>query len=157
MTTGQRIKLARKEAGLTQKALGEKCNMPDSQIRQYELGMVNPKKEQLQRIANALSIPLIELLDSACEEKNTAFVNKFFAGSITPDNITESQLEEMISAAAENRALFDSLVTEKEKWAIQKITEYLRKLSPSGQEEAVNRVEELTHLARYQIPHSPNP
>lgn len=58
MTTGERIRNARKRMGLTQKALGERCNMPDSQIRQYELGMVNPKKEQLRRIATALGVGL---------------------------------------------------------------------------------------------------
>lgn len=58
MTTGERIKSIRKEMGLTQKALGEKCSMPDSQIRQYELGMVNPKIEQLRRIASALGVGL---------------------------------------------------------------------------------------------------
>ena len=62
MTIGERIRFFRKKAGLTQKALGEKCKMPDSQIRQYELGMVNPKIEQLQRIATALNCDISELL-----------------------------------------------------------------------------------------------
>lgn len=56
ISIGERIRRARKAAGLTQKALGEKCNMPDSQIRQYELGMVSPRLEQLERITNALDI-----------------------------------------------------------------------------------------------------
>ena len=63
MATGERIKAARKKAGLTQKALGEKCNMPDSQIRQYELGMVNPRIEQLRRIAAALGVYISDLVD----------------------------------------------------------------------------------------------
>lgn len=62
MTIGERIRFLRKKAGLTQKALGEKCKMPDSQIRQYELGMVNPKIEQLQRIATALKCDISDLL-----------------------------------------------------------------------------------------------
>lgn len=62
MTIGKRIKEKRKEKGLTQKALGIKCQMPDSQIRQYELGMVNPKIEQVQRIATALECNISDLL-----------------------------------------------------------------------------------------------
>ena len=63
MSIGEQIRSARKAAGLTQKALGDRCQMPDSQIRQYELGMVKPKLEQLQRIANALDIDVSLLLD----------------------------------------------------------------------------------------------
>lgn len=63
MTTGEKIKALRKAAGLTQKALGEKCQMPDSQIRQYELGMVTPKIEQLRRIATALGVGLDAFID----------------------------------------------------------------------------------------------
>ena len=62
MTIGERIRVARKKAGLTQKALGERCQMPDSQIRQYELGMVTPKIEQIQRIATALKCDITDLL-----------------------------------------------------------------------------------------------
>lgn len=62
MTIGERIRTARKKAGLTQKALGERCQMPDSQIRQYELGMVTPKIEQIQRIATALKCDITDLL-----------------------------------------------------------------------------------------------
>ena len=62
MKIGDKIKTARKKAGLTQKALGERCQMPDSQIRQYELGMVTPKIEQIQRIATALKCDITDLL-----------------------------------------------------------------------------------------------
>ena len=63
MTTGEKILFQRKKAGLTQKKLGELCKMPDSQIRQYELGMVEPKLNTIRRIAAALNIPLRELVD----------------------------------------------------------------------------------------------
>jgi len=64
MTIGENIRKQRKAANLTQKSLGEKCNMPDSQIRQYELDKVTPRLEQLQRIADALNIKLSDLIDS---------------------------------------------------------------------------------------------
>ena len=62
MTTGQLIRQYRKERHLTQKELGEKCLMPDSQIRQYETGRIVPKLDTLQRIAAALNVDISELL-----------------------------------------------------------------------------------------------
>lgn len=56
MTVGERIKARRTEIGLTQKELGEKCGMIDSQIRTYELGAFNPKIENIEKIAKALNV-----------------------------------------------------------------------------------------------------
>lgn len=74
---GENIRTARKKAGLTQKALGEKCNMPDSQIRQYELGMVNPKLEQVRRIADALNVPLHDLMPSLKPDDSVGEIDLF--------------------------------------------------------------------------------
>ena len=52
MTVGERIRNARKNAGLTQKQLGEKCGIAEPTIRRYELGKLNPKYETLQKIHN---------------------------------------------------------------------------------------------------------
>lgn len=70
MPTGLKIKEIRKKKGLTQRQLGEKCGMYESQIRKYENGKANPKLETLQKIADALETPLIlfvedDLLDAA--------------------------------------------------------------------------------------------
>ena len=63
MTTGEKIKAARKEKGLTQKALGELCGMCQVQIRRYELGIVTPKISTIERIAKALDVDSYYLLD----------------------------------------------------------------------------------------------
>lgn len=70
MPTGLKIKEIRQRKGLTQKQLGELCGMADSAIRRYENGNANPKIETLQKIADALEVPLIflvedDLLDAA--------------------------------------------------------------------------------------------
>ena len=67
MTVGEKIKTARLNKGLTQKQLGELCNMADSAIRRYELGNANPKIETLRRIADALGVPLSEFSDTFIE------------------------------------------------------------------------------------------
>lgn len=63
MTIAQRIKNRRKELGLTQKRLGELCGMPDSAIRKYESGRITPKLHTLKRIANALEVPIYDLIE----------------------------------------------------------------------------------------------
>lgn len=62
MTTGQRIRAARKEAGLTQVELGEILGVSGSMIAQYETDKRNPKYETLKRIAAALEVPVPELM-----------------------------------------------------------------------------------------------
>lgn len=54
VTTGERIRQARKERNWTQKKLGEESGIAEPTIRRYELGKLNPKFETLQKIANAL-------------------------------------------------------------------------------------------------------
>ena len=61
-TIGDRIRNIRKEKGLTQKALGEKCGMSDAQIRHYELGIKTPGYKSLFKIAYALEEPVTKFL-----------------------------------------------------------------------------------------------
>lgn len=63
MTTGEKIKSARKRAGLTQKELGEKLNVSQSAIGQFESENSNPNLKTIRKIAEALDIALSELVD----------------------------------------------------------------------------------------------
>ena len=57
MTTGERIKQARKAAGLTQTELAEKIGVKFSAIHKYESGMVvNLKRETIAALAEALDV-----------------------------------------------------------------------------------------------------
>lgn len=60
---GEKIKNIRKSQGLTQKQLGEKLGISQALVNQYENGKRKPKVEQIQRIANALSVDLSELTE----------------------------------------------------------------------------------------------
>lgn len=63
MTTGQRIKAARKKAGLTQAELAQKLDdIPFQSISQWERDLRNPKYETLVRIATALKVDWTELV-----------------------------------------------------------------------------------------------
>lgn len=60
---GDNIKKYRNQKGLTQKQLAEKVGCATGTIQQYELGKRQPRIEQSQKIADALSIPLSYLFD----------------------------------------------------------------------------------------------
>jgi len=61
-TVGTRIREIRKQKNLTQKELGNLCNMSDAQIRQYERGFRNPSLHTLSRISKGLNIPITDFL-----------------------------------------------------------------------------------------------
>ena len=56
MNTGELIRKYRKIAGLTQKELGEACEMSEPAIRNYELGNRTPSDAHVILIAKALGI-----------------------------------------------------------------------------------------------------
>lgn len=62
MDIGDRIKEYRKKARLTQKQLGELSGTSERTIQQYESHKRQPRIEQLHKIANALSIPIEDLI-----------------------------------------------------------------------------------------------
>ena len=120
--TGDMIRKYRTEKGLTQKKLGELCGIADSNIRKYESGNQNPKIETLQKIADALDIP----------------VNRLLAGKI----ISRDELKEKLSEYGLTHLVPD---TEEER----PVLENCKKLNETGKKEAAKRVEELTHLEKY--------
>ena len=56
MNTGERIKTARKQAGLTQKELGKALGVSFQAVAQWETGRRVPKVETIQRIGKALGV-----------------------------------------------------------------------------------------------------
>ena len=120
--TGDMIRKYRTAKGLTQKKLGELCGIADSNIRKYESGNQNPKIETLQKIADALDIP----------------VNRLLAGKI----ISRDELKEKLSEYGLTHLVPD---TEEERTVL----ENCKKLNETGKKEAAKRVEELTHLEKY--------
>lgn len=76
MTIGQRIKEARKGAGLTQKALAMQIGAATGTVQQYELGKRHPRLEQLYAIADALNIPIEDLLGIDRENRAVTSADK---------------------------------------------------------------------------------
>lgn len=62
MRTGEKIREARKTAGLTQKELGTRLEVTSQNIIQYEKGRRLPKPATLRRIAQAIGCTLFDLI-----------------------------------------------------------------------------------------------
>ena len=61
INTGKQIKEARVKAKLTQEKLAQKAGISVFTLQKYESGDRNPKIESLQKIANALGIPITRI------------------------------------------------------------------------------------------------
>lgn len=121
MDIGERIRKYRKEAGLSQKELGERLGVSQQHIAQYESGKRKPKLETQREIAHAIGIPLSKL-----NEKLPYYV----------DNDTED----------ENELLVKNIIADRIK---MNIIEAFNKLNYIGQKEAEKRVNELAEIPRY--------
>ena len=62
MAVGDNIRAERKKAGLTQRELGERLGISPVGIAQWENGLRTPKIETLQKISDALNVPISKLM-----------------------------------------------------------------------------------------------
>ena len=96
VTLGERIKDARKKKGLTQDDLAKMLGITFAMIGQYERGERNPKRETLQRIADALGVNIGELFGQS---------DKCNYGAVLRNAIEtygeESQIDMMIEECSE--------------------------------------------------------
>lgn len=60
---GKRIVALRKQKGIKQFELAIDLNVPDSALRLVEKGRTNPTTKTLLRIANALEVPIEEIVN----------------------------------------------------------------------------------------------
>ena len=149
MTTGHRIKAARTKVGLTQKELGAKLGVSESFIAQYETDKRNPKKETLQRIADALGIHVSELLITFTPEIEEILI------------LAEDNAEKLfgLDKTEVHQRVMDGIREIYLPSPQERINRFLNRLNDEGQQKAVERVKELTEIPRYRAetaPHSPS-
>lgn len=126
MEIGERIRLARKDKGLSQKALAVKANLSTTAIQNYEYGKYKPKVEQVERIANALGVTAVDLMG----------IEYFDA------TIDTGQIRKEIDA-------LDSIESAYGKDALQLLTDYLS-LNEQGKRKASEYLTDLTEQPKYQ-------
>lgn len=68
MTLGQKLKKARKYAGLSQKQLGDKLQLSDKTISAYEVNRAEPSLDILQSIAEVTSTPIHYFFNKKVQE-----------------------------------------------------------------------------------------
>lgn len=120
---GDKIKELRLRNGLTQKLLGEKCGIAEPTIRKYELGKLNPKVETVKKIADALNVPVSEIMDwSRFDERYPNLANEV--------KLIESVENEYGEGSGELLDLFS-------------------KLNSKGKEKAIDSLSDLTMIDIY--------
>ena len=89
MSVGQRIKLARHEAGLTQEKLGQMTNLSRSYIAAIEIDAYNPSLNTLQSIAEVLRVSVSSLI----EERQNEDLSKILGGGGVKNNFNLNDVQ----------------------------------------------------------------
>lgn len=138
MTIGENIKKARKAAGLTQKELGERMGVKAGTVSAFEKDRTYAKLSTLEKFADALDIPVTDLLDD-----DTMY-------NMTFKTIIEKKNNLMKAVEKPSRTISNAL--QSLDWDKQRkisLDTYYESLNTKGQIEAVKRVEELTYIPDY--------
>lgn len=146
MTTGDLIKEARKKAGLTQKQLGERLGLSFQAVAQWENNLRNPKQETINKIADALGIDPIFLLPeserekalqvrSAFERKDLREIEKLLG--LEPNSVYPLSQEEADNFKAD--------------YYEDRLVRAFNRLNLRGKVVAVERIEELLQINKYNI------
>ena len=186
MKTGDAIKKARTDVGITQAELARRLGITPQTVSQYERGCINPKKETIQKFATALGVDYYTL-DSesftsdklsptfALYKRMIGFIERQIAsGKITLQDVQEEWDKAIQKQLKANREISEAelrnavplyseddlrRLIEKVNWASdeaaraeeeKKLLEKFRRLNKTGKKVAVERVEELTQIPKYQ-------
>lgn len=174
MTTGERIRSARKFANITQQELADRLGIPYQSIGQWERDKRNPKVETILRLAKALNVPMSYLMGDTNDPNDRSKPNwmelpnikdnepdlylKQIIFDVTPDPEWEDlhrKLENGTITLEERQRFFqmmdDGLERARKAFSEKKarILSHMDKLNDEGQQKAVERVEELTEIPKY--------
>jgi phage element (ICEBs1)transcriptional regulator (xre family) protein len=158
---GENIKRIRKSKGLTQKEVAEKLGISQQSFAQYERVDAIPKFKTLQNIADALDVSVGDIIYDGPKDKSRYLIE--FTKYLYDHGFKYEYGDESLAAfmgigdyAEKNKKdaeLFDKLtksfISDKRKIML---TGFFDKLNELGQEEAVQRVQELTWIKKYTEP-----
>lgn len=137
MQTGDLIKKARISAGMTQAELAERLGITPQAVSQYERGIKNPKLETVKRISEALGVLVPDLYPEGMQAMPIL-------------DWMESKGIPIVSGPGE--AYWESLKQTKaeQNSKEEQLLNHFRTLNDDGQTVAVDRVEELAQIPKYQ-------
>lgn len=146
---GERIKAARKAAGLTQEQLASKCGLATITIRQYESGKRQPRLAQIKDLATATGTTVQKLLDipNWVDEKN--LWEKL--DTIDQSGMSKSDIEEWLDQVEDLRSASE-LISDIGLYhkARDYILDSLNSFTPEGLLRLVEIVDELKRIPDYQ-------
>lgn len=137
MQTGDLIKKARINAGMTQAELAERLGITPQAVSQYERGIKNPKLETVRRISEALGVLVPDLYPEGMQAMPIL-------------DWMESKGIPIVSGPGE--AYWESLKQTKaeQNSKEEQLLNHFRTLNDNGQTVAVERVQELAQIPAYQ-------
>ena len=156
MTIGDRIKAARKKAGMTQAELANRLGISYVGISQWENNLRNPKIGTLKKIADALGVPLGELsgLDDAVDSlsKSGLSLEDVSEEMSVPLDTLRHVLDndEIPSDFVQKVASVATALSSELERDTRRLTRAFFALNYVGQQKAIERVEELTEIPKYQ-------
>lgn len=133
IVVGARIRQARQRRGTTLREVANKTGISMYLLSRFENGQRPIRLEQTARIAQVLDVPIADIVSVGLQSDANVSGN--------PSSVDQTTLEDCaprFEARQEQDAEFSML------------TEYFDRLNAVGRHEAVKRVEEMTHLPRYQ-------
>lgn len=128
MNIGEQIRKYRKEAGLSQKELGQKLGVSQQHIAQYESGKRIPKLETINKIAGALNMGIDNIIKQSQDILNDL--------SSHPENWVQEN------------PFTGELIPVKQ----VELLKHYNALNELGKSKAIERIEELTEIPRYTKP-----
>lgn len=156
MTIGDQIKKIRLEKGLSQKELGKKLGVSQQMIGQWETDKSNPKRETIEKIANALNVSP-EILD---RRNDTIFFGDYF---VTREQVEDENYKPIIDLLKKQQRVNskldgDTLLPTED--AFNQVRQNIllssfNKLNGVGKDKAIEDVENLTYNPRYTISDKP--
>lgn len=170
MTIGDRIRVARKKAGFTQEQLAKKCDMATITIGQYERNKREPNIETIFKLSDRLEVPVSYLLgvvdldgfispDGFADPEDYEFIRML--GFDSPEKLatlvpgarqsTPEHRHELEKMMGKEEGYLDKMSARRD-WPInqQRLVNAFDLLNDAGQQKAVERVEELTEIPKYQ-------
>lgn len=127
---GDTIKKNRQSSGMTQQQLADLLGVQRSAISKYEKGIVSPNVATIKKIASALGVTIADLM---------GWEEEYEFRDVPPGEPHNLEVTK--------------------KWAMNKqkarLDEAFEKLNQTGQEKAVERVEELTMIDKYTLSANP--
>ena len=153
MSSGDFIRAIRKGRGLTQKELGERLGLSPQSIAQWENGLRKPKRESIEKIAAALGVDAIELLDGKEKEREIQKQKEFLEVIKSGDSKKIEQLFNLPSGAVmplteEEQEEVDKVIQEQKRLDFR-LRIAFHKLNMKGRKVALERVEELSKIKEY--------